>query len=207
MIVDDHDVVRQGVRALINDIPDWSVCAETADGRNAPKLAAEVKPDIVIVDLSMPGTSGLDVIDQLKKLMPQVEVLVLTMHDSERIVSQALRAGARGYVLKSDPAEKLIEAITSLSRHQPFFSAAVSENLLQFYLKPERADGDDQLTSRERQIVKLIAEGKGNKHIANMLNISVKTVETHRSAAMKKIGARSSADIALYAVRNEIVEL
>jgi DNA-binding NarL/FixJ family response regulator len=205
MIVDDHDVVRQGVRALINEVPDWTVCAEAADGADALQLATETKPDIVIVDIAMPGTSGIDLIIQLKELLPEVAILVLTLHESERIASRALRAGARGYVFKSDPAHQLVEAISSLSRGHPFFSPAVSEDLLQFYLNPVRADDEDQLTSRERQLAKLVAEGKSNKQIAILLKVSVKTVETHRSSMMKKIGAKSSADITLYAVRNKLV--
>jgi DNA-binding NarL/FixJ family response regulator len=129
------------------------------------------------------------------------------MHGSEQIVSQALRAGARGYVLKSDPADRLVEAITSLSRHHPFFSAAVSEGLLQVYLQPDRAEGDKQFSPRERQIVKLVAEGNTNKHISKMLDISIKTVETYRRSAMIKIGAKSSAEIALYAARNDLVQI
>jgi DNA-binding NarL/FixJ family response regulator len=207
MIVDDHDLVREGLRAIIKDFPDWTLCAEAVDAESALKLGCETKPDVVIVDVSMPRTSGLDVVVQLKKLLPQTEFLVLTMHDSERIAAQALRSGAKGYVLKSDGADKLIDAISALSRHQPFFSPAVSEGLLKSYLQPDRADGDEQLTSRERQVVKLVAEGNSNKKIANLLNLSVKTVETHRSALMRKIGAKSSAEIALYAVRNELVQL
>jgi DNA-binding NarL/FixJ family response regulator len=207
MVIDDHDVVREGVRALVKDFPDWTLCAEAADAEGALKLAAEAKPDIVIVDVSMPGTSGLDIIVQLKKLLPQTELLVHTMHDNERIVSEALRTGARGYVLKGDGTEKLVDAISALSRHQPFFSSTISENLLGFYLSPERAGGDDQLTPRERQVVKLVAEGNSNKKIAILLKLSVKTVETHRSALMKKIGAKSSAEITLYAIRNELVQI
>jgi DNA-binding NarL/FixJ family response regulator len=204
MIVDDHEVVRQGIRTLVTSILDWTVCAEAADGEGALKLAAQSEPDVVIVDISMPGISGLDLIVQLKRLLPRVEILVLTLHDSERLIFRALRAGARGYVLKSDPAGKLIEAITALSRGRPFFSTSISESLLQFYVDGE---GDDELTPRERQVLKLVAEGSSNKQVANILKLSVKTVETHRAAMMKKIGAKSTAEIVLYAIRNELVEL
>jgi DNA-binding NarL/FixJ family response regulator len=207
MLVDDHEVVRQGVRALIETVPDWTLCGEAASSEDALKLAADVKPDIVVADVSMPNVSGLDLIIQLKRLLPRVEVLVLTMHDSERIVAQALRAGARGYLLKSDGGDKLIEALTALSRHQTYFSASVSETLLQVYLNSNSTQEHEQLTPRERQIVKLVAEGNSNKRIAMILNVSIKTVETHRSAAMRKIGAKSSADLALYAARNELVQL
>jgi DNA-binding NarL/FixJ family response regulator len=207
MLVDDHEVVRQGVRSLIEPVADWTVCAEAAGGEDALKLAAETRPDIIVLDVSMPNVSGLDLILQLKRLLPKVEVLVLTMHDSERIVAQALRAGARGYLLKSDSGDKLIEALTALSRHQTYFSASVSETLLQVYLNSNAAQEHEQLTPRERQIVKLVAEGNSNKRISAILHVSIKTVETHRSAAMRKIGAKSSADLALYAARNELVQL
>ena len=155
----------------------------------------------------MPKMSGLDVIIELKKILPSVEILALTMHDSERIVSQALKAGARGYVLKSESGEKLIEALTAMSHHQTFFSSAVSETLLQSYLDSQGAQQHEHLTPRERQIVKLVAEGYSNKRIALTLKVSMKTVETHRAAAMRKVGAKSSADLALYAARNELVQL
>lgn len=207
MLVDDHEVVRHGVRSLIETVPDWTLCAEASGGEEALKAAAEAKPDIVVLDVSMPNVSGLDLILQLKKLLPKVEILVLTMHDSERIVAQALRAGSRGYLLKSDTADKLIEAIAALSRRQTYFSASVSETLLQAYLNSNSNAEHEQLTPRERQIVKLVAEGNSNKRIAMILKVSIKTVETHRSAAMRKIGAKSSADLALYAARNELVQL
>jgi DNA-binding NarL/FixJ family response regulator len=204
MLVDDHDLVRQGIRSLIQDRPGLSVCAEVAAAEDALALASETRPDIVVVDISMPRVSGIDLTIQLKKLIPKIEVLVLTMHESERIVGQALRAGASGYLLKSADGEQIVEAIVALSRHRPYFSPIVSEALLQQYLKP----GDftePLLTPRERQIVKLIAEGEGNKNIANLLQLSIKTIETHRAAAMRKIGAKSSADLTLYALRNGLV--
>jgi DNA-binding NarL/FixJ family response regulator len=207
MLVDDHDLVRRGVRSLLESVPEWTLCAEAGGGEEALKAAAETKPDIVTMDVSMPNVSGLDLILQIRKILPKVEVLVLTMHDSERIVAQALRAGARGYLLKSDNGDKLIEAIAALARHQTFFSASVSETLLQSYLNANGAEEQEQLTPRERQIVKLVAEGNSNKRIAIILKVSIKTVETHRSAAMRKIGAKSSADLALYAARNELVQL
>jgi DNA-binding NarL/FixJ family response regulator len=207
MVVDDHELVRKGVRSLAEAVPDWICCAEAANSEEALRLAVETKPDIIVLDVSMPNVSGLDLIGQFKRLLPRVEILVLTMHDSERIVSQALCAGARGYLLKSDAGNKLIEALTALSRHQTYFSPSVSETLLQAYLSSNAAHAHEQLTPRERQIVKLVAEGNSNKRISTILNVSIKTVETHRSAAMRKIGAKSSADLTLYAARNELVQL
>jgi DNA-binding NarL/FixJ family response regulator len=207
MLVDEHDVVRKGVRCLIEAVPDWTVVAEAARGDQALKLASEVRPDIVVLGLALPGVSGLDLIIQLKKLLPDVELLVLTKYDSERIMFSAIRFGARGYVLKSDDCDKIIEALTALSHHQTYFSSIVSDRLLHAYLDTNARRDGDQLTRRERQILKLVAEGNPNKRIAQILNMSVKTVETHRRTAMRKTGAKSSADITRYAVRNELVQL
>jgi DNA-binding NarL/FixJ family response regulator len=207
MLVDDHEIARKGIRALVETRHEWMVVAEVGDGMEAIRIAKEVQPDLVVLDISMPSVSGLDVIIQLKKLFPKIEILVLTMHESERIMAQALRAGARGYLLKTESGNKLLEALTALSRHQAYFSSVVSEALLKSYLHSENVQDCEQLTSRERQIVKLVAEGNSNKKIAMMLNVSIKTVETHRAAAMRKIGANSSADIALYAARNELVQM
>ena len=207
MLADDHAVVRRGLRTLIEGVPGWEVCAEAADGNETVKLASETKPDVLIMDLSMPGLGGVDATIQIRKILPQIEVLILTMHESDRLAGQALRAGARGYLLKGESEDKLMEALEALSRHQPYFSPSVSETLLQGYLHSEPTHDLKQLTPRERQIVKLVAEGKSNKVIASVLNLSIKTVETHRSAAMHKVGAKSAADLTLYAARNDLVQL
>lgn len=207
MLVDDHEIVRQGIRSLIETIPEWTVCAEAADGQAALHLAQQVRPEIIILDISLPKIGGLDVLVELKKILPDAEILVLTMHDSERTIAQMLRAGCRGYLLKTETGEKLIEALTKVSRHQTYFSSSVSETLLQYYINSAEEHEHEQLTPRQRQIVKLVAEGNSNKRIAYILNISVKTVETHRLEAMRRIGAKSSADLALYAARNELIRL
>jgi DNA-binding NarL/FixJ family response regulator len=207
MLADDHAVVRRGLRTLIEGVPGWEVCAEAADGNETVALATEARPDILIMDLSMPGLGGVDATIQIRKILPQIEVLILTMHESDRLAGQALRAGARGYLLKGESEDKLMEALEALSRHQPYFSPSVSETLLQGYLHSEPTHDLKQLTPRERQIVKLVAEGKSNKVIASVLNLSIKTVETHRSAAMHKVGAKSAADLTLYAARNDLVQL
>ena len=207
MLADDHAVVRRGLRTLIEGVPGWEVCAEAADGNETVALATQTKPDILIMDLSMPGLGGVDATMQIRKILPQIEVLILTMHESDRLAGQALRAGARGYLLKGESEDKLIEALEALARHQPYFSPSVSETLLQGYLHSEPTHDLKQLTPRERQIVKLVAEGKSNKVIAAVLNLSIKTVETHRSAAMHKVGAKSAADLTLYAARNDLVQL
>jgi DNA-binding NarL/FixJ family response regulator len=207
MLVDDHTVVRRGLRALIESVPGWEVCAEASEGHEAVMIAVEVQPDIVVMDLSMPKLGGIDAAIQLRKALPGVEVLILTMHESGPLIAQALKAGARGYLLKSESEDRLMEALAALSDHHPYFSVSVSETLLQGFLSLDSASDPNALTPRARQIVKLVAEGKTNKRIAIILRTSIKTVETHRASAMRKVGARSSADLTLYAVRNDLVEV
>lgn len=207
MIVDDHTVVRRGVRALIESSPGWEVVGEADNGLEAIRMAEEVRPDIVVMDISMPHVGGVDTTTELRKRLPNVEVLILTMHESDQLVGQVIRAGARGYLLKNESGDKLMDALEALARHHPYFSPVVSETLLQGYLGAEDRPDPQRLTPRERQIVKLVAEGNSNKKIALILNVSIKTVETHRSAAMHKVGAKSSADLTLYAARNKLVEL
>lgn len=207
LIADDHQAIRQGVRSLLESHPAYQVIAEAGDGREALELAREGKPDIAILDYSLPLMNGLELTRSIKHDLPHTEVLIYTMHDRESILIDVLRAGARGYVLKSDSGAHLIAAVAALARHKPYFSGAISETLLEHFIESDHSsDKIVMLTAREREIVQLIAEGKLNKQIAHMLNISVKTVETHRAAAMHKLKLRSTADLVLYAVRNNIVE-
>ncbi|EJL25613.1 response regulator transcription factor [Novosphingobium sp. AP12] len=207
LIADDHQAMRQGVRTLLESHPAYQVIAEAADGREALDLAREVKPDIAILDYSLPLMNGLELTRAIKYNLPATEVLIYTMHDRESILIDVLRAGARGYVLKSDSAAHLIAAVAALARHKPFFSSEISETLLDHFIESDHgSEKSVMLTAREREIVQLIAEGKLNKQIAHMLDISVKTVETHRAAAMHKLKLRSTAELVLYAVRNNIVE-
>ena len=207
MLVDDHTMVRRGLRALIESAPGWEVCAEAEDGHQALAIAATSQPDIIVMDLSMPKLGGIDATVQLRKLVPDVEILILTMHESDQLIDQARRAGALGYLLKGDSGDKLMEALQSLARHQPYnslgplpLSSASSHNA-------KSAADRKRLTPRERQIVKLVAEGNTNNAIANLLGVSIKTIQTHRLAAMRKVGAKSSADLTLYAARNNLVQL
>jgi DNA-binding NarL/FixJ family response regulator len=206
MLVDDHDLVRRGVRSLIENIPDWTVCAEAPETDEALKLAAATKPDIVVTEISQAYRNGTYMLESLKKILPQSEILVLTGNKCERSVVYAMRSGVTGFVLKNEGVRSIIEALSALSRHRPYFSSSVSENLLKFCLRPNHAD-NEQLTRRERQIAKLVAEGNTNQRITEILKISIKTVETHRAAVLQKIGAKSAAEIALYAARNELVHL
>jgi DNA-binding NarL/FixJ family response regulator len=211
VVVDDHAVVRRGVRALLESQPGWQVLAEATTGREAVEAARRLQPDVVVIDLSLPELNGLDATRQILKESPRTEVLVLTMHHSEELVRDVLQAGARGYVLKSDADANLIGAVDSLRRHKPFLTAQVAEVVLDDYLR--RGDEQDPgalprtaVTSREREIIQLLAEGKSNKEAAATLGVSVKTIEAHRANLMRKLHLRSLSDLVRYAVRNNIVE-
>jgi DNA-binding NarL/FixJ family response regulator len=207
LIADDHDIVRRGIRELLETHPGWQVCAEASNGRQAVELASKLHPDVVLLDIAMPELNGLDATRHIKRTVPRAEVLIFTMHETEQLVHDVLAAGALGYVLKSDAARHLISAVETLTQHQPFFSAKVSESVLDGYLKatgPEAAAG--RITPREREIVQLLAEGKTNKEVADALGISVKTAETHRAAIMRKLELASLADLVRYAIRNSIIQ-
>ena len=205
LIADDHEVVRSGLRRILLYQPNWEVVAEAADGKDAISKATETKPDIAILDYSLPRINGMEATRQIRARLPKTEVLIFTMHDSEALIQELLKAGARGYLLKTDATRYLIAAIESLALHRPFFTAKVSEQLLDTFLaQPEREVS--ALTNRERGVVQLIAEGHTNKQIAHILSISLKTVETHRSAIMRKLSLSSSAGLVRYAIRNRLVE-
>jgi len=208
LIADDHEVVRHGVRALLEAHPDWEVCDEAIDGREAVEKAKRLSPDVIILDIGMPGLNGLESARQIRKALPDSEVLILTMHDSEQVVREVLAAGARGYVLKSDAGRDLVSAVEALSHHKTFFTTSVAELVLQKYLRggPEAtAEEASTLTPREREVVQLLAEGRSNKEVASTLNISVKTAETHRTNIMRKLDCHSLSDLVRYAVRNNII--
>jgi DNA-binding NarL/FixJ family response regulator len=209
VIVDDHAVVRRGVRALLESQPGWEVAGEAVTGREAVDLAKRLYPDIVVMDLSLPELNGLDAARQILKDSPRTEVLVLTMHHSEELVRNVLQAGARGYVLKSDADESLIAAVESLRAHKPFLTSTVTEFVLDDYV--HRAEEDvanaGMVTPREREIIQLLAEGNSNKETASALSVSVKTVEAHRANIMRKLRLRSVSDLVRYAIRNKIVQV
>jgi len=210
LIADDHEIVRQGLRAMLEGQPGWEVVGEAATGREAVQAVKDLKPDVVVLDIAMPELNGLDATRQILKAAPTTEVLILTMHDSEQVVREVLDAGARGYVLKSDAGRELVSAVEAMIAHRSAFTTKVANLVLEGYLN--KGDGEDvalsagRLTSREREIVQLLAEGKSNKEVAGLLAISVKTVEAHRSNIMHKLGFHSLSDIIHYAVRNKIVE-
>jgi len=205
MIADDHVIVRRGLRALLAMRSDFSVCAEAQDGRQAVEAALQHKPDVAIIDVSLPFLNGIEVTRQIRRGSPLTEVLVFTMHDNEELIGEALRAGARGYILKSEAEEQVIKAVETLARRRPFFSSNVSETLLGTFNSGATIHPIG-LTPREREIVQLIAEGNSNKLVARALDISVKTVETHRAAAMRKLSLDSTAALVRYALRNKITQ-
>jgi DNA-binding NarL/FixJ family response regulator len=208
VIADDHEVFRHGLRAILESQPGWQVVGEAGDGRKAVELAREGKPDIVVLDISMPELNGLDATREILREAPGCEVLILTLHDSEQLAKEVLAAGARGYVLKSDAATDLVAAVNALGRHVPFFTSKVASMVLAGFLNSasgeNRARSPGELTARERQVLQLLAEGKSNKEVANALGISVKTVETHRANIMHKLGLHSMTELVRYAMRNKI---
>jgi DNA-binding NarL/FixJ family response regulator len=210
LVVDDHAVVRRGVRSLLESHEGWTVCGEATTGRDAVEDSRRLRPDVVVMDLSLPELNGLDAIRQILKEAPRIEVLVLTMHHSEELAREVLQAGARGYVVKSDADENLIRAVDSLRQHQPFLTATVTGFVLDDYVRRgDTAPGDFVaigVTSREREIIQLIAEGQSNKEAASTLGLSVKTIEAHRGNIMRKLRLRTVSDLVRYAIRNHIVQ-
>jgi DNA-binding NarL/FixJ family response regulator len=205
LIADDHEVVRSGLRKILEAQLNWEVVAEAGDGKDAILKAAETKPDIAVLDYSLPLVNGIEATRQIRARLPKTEVLIFTMHDNETLFQELLKAGARGYLLKSDARRHLIGAIEALALHKPFFTARVSETLLDSFLARPNVEGS-ALTNRERGVVQLIAEGYTNKQVAYLLGISLKTVEAHRAAIMRKLNLSSSAALVRYAIRNKIVE-
>jgi DNA-binding NarL/FixJ family response regulator len=207
--VDDHEIVRKGLKSVLEARKDWEIIGEATTGREAVEMVEELKPDVVVMDISMPELNGLEAVRQIVKIAPRTEVLVLTMHESEDLVREVLEAGARGYLLKSDASRQLISAVEALRIHKPYLTSRVNEVVLTGYLGGKPLKGETsggRLTPREREIVQLLAEGLTNKEIANTLNISVKTAETHRTNIMRKLDLHSVSELVRYAVRNHIIE-
>jgi DNA-binding NarL/FixJ family response regulator len=211
LIADDHDVMRQGTRAMIERQPGWEVCGIAATGRQAVEQAFALEPDVVVMDMSMPELNGLDAAVQIKRRLPQTEILIFTAHQTEELIPQVFEAGVKSFIFKSEAAKFLVEAIESLSRHKPFFTNKVSEILFSGIAsrgegKSGAAAPGQRLSAREREIVQLLAEGKSNKAVADKLGISVRTAETHRASVLRKLGLDSLACLVRYAIRNRIIE-
>jgi DNA-binding NarL/FixJ family response regulator len=206
LIADDHAVVRAGLRTLLESRSRWQVCAEAADGRDAVDKAGKHKPHIAILDIGMPLLNGVEATRHIRKASPSTEILILTMHESDDLVQQVVEAGARGYILKDEADRVLLDAVQALSQHKAFFSTRVSEAADIMDPSDPAKSSRSRLTSREREILQLLAEGKSNKEVANLLNISVNTAEAHRANIMLKLDVRSLADLVLYAIRNNIIQ-
>jgi DNA-binding NarL/FixJ family response regulator len=209
LIADDHELIRRGLVASLAERPDWTIVAEAADGRQACELAALHVPDIAVLDLTMPELNGLDVTRHIRASTPKTRILIVTAHESEQLIREVLDAGAMGYVLKSDAGRVLVQAIEALLDERPFFTSKVARFVLDGYLRStddSASPATVALSPRERHIVQLLAEGSNNKEVARTLQLSVKTVETHRSNIMRKMEFGSLADLVRYAIRNKIVD-
>ncbi len=212
LIADDHDLMRRGVKALLQSHPGWEVCGEAHTGREAVTKAEELRPDVIILDVSMPDLNGLEAARRIRKTSPSSEILILSMHYSDQLIRDILDAGVRGYIVKSDSDRDLVMAVETLANHKPFFTPHATEVILSnFHSGGTRIETTpesvrDRLTSREREIVQLLAEGKSSKEVASSLCISVKTAETHRANIMRKLQLHTVSELVRYAVRNQIIE-
>jgi DNA-binding NarL/FixJ family response regulator len=206
LIADDHEIVRQGLRSLLQSRPGWEVCGEASDGWEAVKKAAELHPDVVALDIGMPNLNGLDAARQILRNDPRQKILFLTIYESEQLARSVAAAGAKGLLLKSDAGKDLIHAVEALQHNSTFFNARMAQALGSDLRGNHRAQNKEVLTRRERQVVQLLAEGKSTKEVATVLDLSVKTAETHRSNIMSKLGLHSVSELVLYAVRNNIVQ-
>jgi len=213
LIADDHEVVRRGLCALLQGNESWEICGDAKDGREVVEKARLLKPDIVILDVGMPNLNGLAATRQLLQENPQQKVIVLTITDSDQVIREALDAGARGFVLKSDAARDLVTAVEALQRNRMFFTPRVNDMVLAGFLdtghKPSNGEVPrlPTLTPREREVIQLLAEGKSSKEVASVLNLSTKTAETHRSNIMRKLDIHSIRDLVVYAVKNDIIQV
>ena len=213
LLADDHEIVRRGLCALLQKHEGWEVCGEASDGRQAIEMAKQLKPDVVILDIGMPSLNGLDATRQLLQHDPQFKIIVLTITDADQVIREALDAGARGFVLKSDAARDLVSAVEALQNKRMFFTPRVNDLVLRGFLDKGHAISRNEppnlpvLTSREREVTQLLAEGKSSKEVASFLNLSTNTVETHRSNIMRKLGLHSIRDLVVYAIKNNIIQI
>jgi DNA-binding NarL/FixJ family response regulator len=211
LLADDHEIVRQGLRSMLEAQRDCQIIGEAADGRQAVTMTKELNPDVVILDIGMPSLNGLEATRQILKIRPQTKVLILTMHESDSVIREVLDAGARGYILKTDAGRDLVSAVESLRRNKTFFTSRVAQMILDGFLKGDSRPQDSpsgavRLTPRQREIVQLLAEGKSSKEVAVALDLSVKTAETHRANIMRKLDCHSVSEVVRYAIRNKIIE-
>jgi DNA-binding NarL/FixJ family response regulator len=207
LLADDHDIVRHGLREMIKRHPGWEVCGEARDGREAVAMAAELKPDVAVVDMTMPFLDGIAATREIRVVSPATEVLVFTMHESEDLVAAVLAAGGRGCMLKAAAVRSVVTAIETVAAHRPYFPADASDAQRDVFRRASTGAAQPGLLSpREREIVRLFAEGLDSRAIAERLGVGERTVKAHQEAAMQKAGARSVAGLVRYAVRNRIIE-
>ena len=206
LIADDHEMIRRGIRDVVECHPDWEVCGEACDGQEALDLAIQEQPNVVVLDISLPTMNGLAVTRRLKQEVPKASVLLFTMHDEDDTISGGLAAGARGYVLKTDSSQHLEAAIAALGARRPYFTSIASELLLDATVNDRKRSRLESFTTRELEIAQLIAEGNSNKQIARRLKRSIKTIESHRAAAMRKAGVRSAAEFVRFAIKHNLIQ-
>jgi two-component system response regulator NreC len=210
LIADDHEVVREGVRALIEHEPGWEVCGAATNGQEAVHTAKKVKPDVAVLDMAMPELDGLEALREIKRALPNTEVVIFSAHHSEEVIGQLFEAGAKSYIQKSDAGRYLVAAIKSIAEHKPFFTSEISQILFAKFLSgsagKKQSGQKHTVTSRERDVVRLLAGGNSNKDVANCLGISIRTAETHRATLMRKLGLESLAALVRYAIRNNIID-
>jgi len=211
LLADDHDLTRAGLRYLLEKQKNWNVCGEASNGRTAVELAEELRPDVAILDMAMPELNGVEATRQILAKLPRVRILIYTMHETEKVILDALDAGASGIVLKSDAGENMLVAVESIAKGRRFFTSHVAETVVEAYLSKRARttpdhDGQAVLTSREREVIQLLAEGKSNKEVAGHLGIATRTAEGHRAEIMRRLKLGSLAELTRYAVRNGIVQ-
>jgi DNA-binding NarL/FixJ family response regulator len=210
LIADDHEIVRRGLKKVLSSRQGWTVCAEAATGREAIAMAAQHRPDIVVMDISMPGLNGLEATRKIRKMLPKAGILILSLHYSDQLVREVVDAGARAYLLKSDATRDLLHAIEALATRRSFFTSSAARTLIDGFCNQDSGKSGTllrhRLSSREREIVQLLAEGKSSKEVAVALGISVKTAETHRANIMRKLEMHSVSELVRYAVRNRMIE-
>jgi DNA-binding NarL/FixJ family response regulator len=210
LVADDHALMRRGIKSLIGSHPGWEICGEAHTGREAVTKADELRPDIVILDISMPSLNGVDAAKRIRRVLPETEILMLSIHYSDQLILDILKLGIRGYIVKSDSDRDLVIALEALANHKPFFTPRATELILRNYNQGDPVDVSEpihkNLTTREREVLQLIAEGKSSKAVANSLCISSKTAETHRANIMRKLKLHTTTELVRYAMRNQIID-